>query len=98
MGVSARTSVGVLCQYLDTVQDLQIMPQIFPTDPGTETPLCANAHFMLRKRTLYEDLKFEDRYYYGRSIANQRIEEWWGQLSKGTVFQWQVSSHYSYNT
>ena len=92
VGISARTSVSVLRQYLDTIQDIQVMPSIIRSDRGVETPLCANAHFALRKESSYEDLSFENCYFYGTSIANQRIEAWWGQLSKGTLFRWRVST------
>ena len=90
VGVSARTSISVLRQYLDTVQDLQTMPQILRTDRGVETPLCANAHYALRQQSSYDHLQFPDCYFYGTSTANQRIEAWWGQLSKGAVFCWRV--------
>ncbi|KAN0076641.1 hypothetical protein V8E54_006783 [Elaphomyces granulatus] len=27
-------------------------------------------------------------YWFGTSVANQRIESWWGQLSKSVLYQW----------
>ncbi|KAI9779460.1 MAG: hypothetical protein M1816_001870, partial [Peltula sp. TS41687] len=47
VGISARTQISVLRQYLDTIQDLDIMPQIIRSDRGVETPLMANAHHEL---------------------------------------------------
>ena len=96
VGISARTSISILRQYLDTVHDLQVMPKIIRSDRGVETPLCANAHFELRKKssddtTQSSMLSFDDCYFYGTSTANQRIEAWWGQLSKGSIFRWRVS-------
>ena len=40
------------------------------------------------------DISFEEYYYYGTSIANQRIEAWWGQLTKSSVFRWRVSHRF----
>lgn len=94
-GVSARTSISVLRQYLDTVQDFQFMPCIIRSDRGGETPLCANAHYELRKKTSDDALTFAECYFYGTSTANQRIEAWWGQLSKGTLFAWRVSEPFA---
>ncbi len=91
VGVSARTSVSVLKQYLNTVQDLQHMLLILRLDQGTETPLCTDAHLHLRRTHSYEpDLLFNSCYLYGTSTANQRIEVWWAQLSKGGVYAWRV--------
>lgn len=97
--ISARTSVIVLRQYLDTISDLQVLPKILRTDRGSETPLCANAHYNLRKVSEFassEEVTFQRCYFYGTSTANQRIEAWWGQLSKGSIFHWRVSTCCSY--
>jgi hypothetical protein len=52
--------------------------------------MLANAHFQLQQEA-EPGLKFEDCYLYGTSTANQRIEAWWQQLSKGYLFRWRVS-------
>ncbi|KAI9882893.1 MAG: hypothetical protein M1823_005351 [Watsoniomyces obsoletus] len=92
VGVSSRTSVSVLKQYLCVVQDGGIVPRILRSDRGTETTLCANAHHMLRSQQSYEstgnNCTLESCYFYGTSTANQRIEAWWAQLSKGALFNW----------
>ena len=53
--------------------------------------MCANAHFQL---ALQEDstIQLRDCFMYGTLTANQRIESWWRQLSKGQLILWQVSS------
>ena len=96
VGVSARTSISVLKQYLTTVEDLQQMPLILRSDRGGETPLCANAHLELWRAATYDiassaKIELSDCYYYGTSTANQRIEAWWAQLSKGALYIWRVS-------
>ncbi|KAF1974177.1 hypothetical protein BU23DRAFT_567696 [Bimuria novae-zelandiae CBS 107.79] len=49
--------------------------------------MLADAHYQLQ--SLYQpDLEFQECYLYGTSTANQRIEAWWDQLSKGIIFRW----------
>ena len=63
------------------------------SDHGTETPLAAAAHHSLRQ-SLDSDIEFKDCYWFGTSMANQRIESWWGQLSKSLLYQWRVKEWY----
>ncbi len=90
-GVSGRTGVSVLKQYLDVISQTGFYPRFLRSDRGTETMMCANAHFQL---ALQEDptIQLRDCFMYGTSTANQRIESWWGQLSKGQLILWRVSS------
>jgi hypothetical protein len=92
VGITARTAISVLRQYLDTIQDTGYCPRIIRSDRGTETTMCADAHFKLSTslRSNEEIAGFEDAYWYGTSTANQRIESWWAQLSKGSIWQWRV--------
>jgi hypothetical protein len=90
VGVSACTAVSVLRQYLDTVQDYGIQPLILRSDRGGETLLMAEAHYQLRQAASSGELAFADCYYYGTSTSNQRIESWWGQMSKSQLFGWRV--------
>ena len=91
VGISSRTAISVLRQYLDTVEELGQIPQFIRSDHGTETGMMANAHHQLH--TVQEpDLEFQDCYLYGTSTTNQRIESWWNQLSKGLLFRWRVWS------
>ncbi|KAI9776548.1 MAG: hypothetical protein M1816_005235 [Peltula sp. TS41687] len=77
--ISARTQISVLRQYLDTIQNLDIMPQIIRSDRGVETPLMANAHHERWLKSVgqeWTNKSLEQCYYYGTSTANQRIEAW----------------------
>ncbi len=89
VGISARTSISVLRQYLDAVTELQVIPKIIRSDRGGETPLCATAHHQLRQNSSYE-VTLDECYYYGTSTANQRIEAWWMQLTGRALYKWRV--------
>ena len=93
VGISARTAVSVLRQYLDTVALLGQHPRFVRSDHGNETVLLASAHHQLQQ-TAEPDLEFQDCYLYGTSTTNQRIESWWNQLTKGLLFRWRVSLSY----
>lgn len=95
VGISARTQVSVLRQYLDTVGAVQVLPKKLRSDHGTETGLMGEAHFQLMKKR-NEAIRMEDCYIYGTSTENQRIEAWWGQLTKGLLFKWRVSINSTY--
>jgi hypothetical protein len=90
VGTTARTEVCVLRQYLDTLEERKIQSQIVRSDRGSETVLLAEAHHRLR-RSSDLDIPLKDCYFYGTSTENERIENWWGQMSKGQVFKWRVS-------
>lgn len=89
VGISARTAVSVLRQYLDTVSIIGQHPRFIRSDHGGETVLLASAHHQLQ-RTIEPDLQFRECYLYGTSTTNQRIESWWNQLTKGLLFRWRV--------
>lgn len=95
VGISNRTQVSVVRQYFDTVQKNGFQPAIVRSDRGTETSMLANAHWQLRYSS-DSTILFEDSYLYGTSTANERIEAWWGQLSKGSLFVYRVSISYEY--
>lgn len=85
IGVSARTGVSVLRQSLDAFKSNGgIQPKQFRSDRGTETTLLADAQYELRKLG-DPSVEISDCYIYGRSVDNQRIEAWWGQLSRATT-------------
>jgi hypothetical protein len=90
IGITNRTAYSVLCQYLITTSRLGIHPRFVQSDRGKETPLCAEAHYAM-VRTTNPGVNLEDCYIYGTSKYNQRIETWWGQLEKSSLFQWRVS-------
>lgn len=89
VGITGRTSVSILKQYLSTIRQLGFQPRFLRTDYGSETTLLVQAHHQLQKAYI-EDLPLSECYMYGTSVRNQRIEAWWGQLSKGLLFVWRV--------
>ena len=89
VGISARTAVSVLRQYLDTVDLFGQQPRFVRSDHGNETVLLASAHHQLQQ-VMEPDLEFQNCYLYGTSTTNQRIESWWNQLSKNLLFRWRV--------
>jgi hypothetical protein len=89
VGISACTAVSCLRQFLETLETIEQQPRFVRSDRGVETVMLADAHYQLQ--TFAEpELQFQDCYLYGTSTANQRIEAWWQQLSKGLLFQWRV--------
>ena len=90
VGISARTQISVVRQYLETVKSAQILPQKLRSDHGTETGLMGEAHVQLVQKH-DPTIQIEDCYIYGTSTENQRIEAWWAQLTRGLLFKWRVS-------
>jgi hypothetical protein len=90
VGITARTAVSVLKQFLDVLEMLGVQSQVVRSDRGGETVLLAEAHHAFR-RSYDPDISLEDCYFYGSSVFNQRIESWWGQMSKGQLWKWRVS-------
>jgi hypothetical protein len=90
VGISSRTTVSVLRQYLDVVKVSKRQPRFIRSDRGTETILLAEAHYKLQQ-SKHPEIQISDCYLYGTSTANQRIESWWMQLSRGLIFKWRVS-------
>jgi hypothetical protein len=76
------------------VQVTQQQPRFIRSDRGTETILLAEAHHKLQQSNNPEIL-ISECYLYGTSTANQRIEAWWLQLTRGLLFRWRVR-HTSY--
>ena len=92
VGISARTAVSVLRQYLDTVEMIGQYSRFVRSDHGGETVLLAPAHHQLQQAT-DSDISFHECYLYGASTTNQRIEAWWNQLTKNLLFRWRVGLH-----
>lgn len=91
IGVSARTAVSVERQYLDCITRTGFQPRVIRSDRGTETQLMADAHYEIRR---FEDPIVDEPgkcYWFGRSVDNQRIEAWWGQLSNACTGLFHVS-------
>ena len=91
VGISSRTAVSVLRQYLEIVKLSKKQPRFLRSDRGTETMIAAGAHWKLVQCT-DASLSFCKCYMYGTSTSNQRIESWWVQLSKTQLTIWRVSS------
>jgi hypothetical protein len=72
IGISSRTAISVLKQYLDTLRTQKVFPLIIRSDRGVETPLIAAAHHKFRQNH-ESDVVFEECYRFGTSTANQRI-------------------------
>ena len=90
VGISARTAVSVLSQYLIVLRTTGRHPLFIRSDHGTETPLVAGAHHQFHQ-VHRPEIPLSQCYIYGTSTENVRIESWWGQLSKGLLFRWRVS-------
>lgn len=92
VGVSAKTKLSVLAQFLQVLLCVGFQPVVLRSDRGTETTLVADAFHTLSKGHALRsiDLKFEECFWYGTSTANQRIEAWWNQLTKGQLQIWRV--------
>ena len=88
--ISNCTSISVLRQYLNILKTENIQLQILCTDQGSETVLMANAHIQLIQKK-FPAIILDNCYQYGTSTANQRIETWWRQLTKSSLFKWRVS-------
>jgi hypothetical protein len=75
VGISGRTAISVLQQYLTTIQMLKQHPRFIRSDHGGETVILAQAHYLLQ-RTADPAIQLKDCYIYGASTTNQRIESW----------------------
>ncbi|KAL4972835.1 hypothetical protein BDW66DRAFT_162600 [Aspergillus desertorum] len=77
----------VLRQFLDVLQVTKRQPRFVRSDRGTGTILLAEAQHKLQQ-SKHPEIQISDCYVYGTSTANQRIEAWWPQLSRGLLFRW----------
>jgi hypothetical protein len=97
VGISAGTAVSVAHQYLHAVQITGVYPQFLRSDCGVETTMISWAHWKLVQADT-PGATLSDVHMMGTSTANQRIEAWWSQLSKGLLFRWRVGILYSPTT
>jgi hypothetical protein len=91
VGISTRTAISVYKQYVNAVLSFGYIPQIIRTDLGGETIHLGDAHWALR-RVDEPEIAHADCYSYGKSTENTRIESWWAQLSRSSMFIWRVST------
>lgn len=73
--------------FIDFVKRIEGMPRIIRGDRGTENVLVRDIQVALR---WHHDDAFRryKSFLYGRSVANQRIEAWWGQLRRMSANYW----------
>jgi hypothetical protein len=92
VGISGRTAISVLGQYISTVVSGGIIPRKIRTDRGAETPMTADAHYKLGNEVRQVDdrhpLDFGDTFRFGTSKQNSVIERWWRQQPFGAILQW----------
>jgi len=89
VGISTRTGVSCLRQYLTVVESTGILPHSIRSDRGTETMMMASAHWRLHQ-AMQPNIAFQDVWWYGTSTLNQRIEAWWRQMSRSQTLAWKV--------
>ncbi|KAL4732831.1 hypothetical protein BDV11DRAFT_210663 [Aspergillus similis] len=87
VGSSSRTAVSVLRQFLDALQVTKQQPCFVRSDRRTETILLAEAQHKLQQ-SKHPEIQLSDCSVYGTSAANQRVEAWWVQLSRGLLSRW----------
>jgi len=103
-GITSRTAVSVLAQYVNTIASGRAIPQLIRSDRGAETTMAADAHYQLSQKTResLDELPFGQCYKYGTSKENARVESWWGQMCKSSIGRWrdafqQLSRHGQYD-
>ncbi|KAF6238719.1 hypothetical protein HO173_003225 [Letharia columbiana] len=93
VGISARTAVSVVKQFLEFMKEHKIMPDRFRSDRGTETILIADAFHQLcgaQEDRSEENCAIDKCWMFGKSTANQRIEAWWMQLQSSMLNRWVI--------
>ena len=79
---------GVVANYfLNCLQNLGCTASVIRADMGTENVKIAAIQRYLRHDS-GDSWSGEKSFLYGRSVSNQRIEAWWGQLRKGACDWW----------
>jgi hypothetical protein len=93
VGISNRTAISVVSQYIDALRDGKVQPRHIRSDHGVETSLLSAAHLKVAQ-THEPSCTMDKCYWYGTSTANQHIESWWGQLTKSMLFRTRVCPLY----
>jgi len=97
VGITNRTAVSCLAQFLDCLLTTGIQPLRVRSDRGGETTMLADAHYELRRSQEGESVQFTDCYEYGSSKLNVRVESWWRKLTEGYTFRYRVSQMQCFN-
>jgi hypothetical protein len=95
VSVSGRTMVSVYKQFAMALKSGKVAPRLIRTDKGKETIMAADAQYLHARQIRGVDCTFRDCFIYGSSVANQRIEAWWAQISKGQLGDWLVSLYFN---
>ena len=79
---------GVVAKYfLGYIRSVGGVPRIVRGDNGTENVNMAAIQRFFRRESA-DAFAGDKSFMYGRSVSNQRIEAWWGQLRRGCAEWW----------
>ena len=79
---------GVVAKYfLGYIRSVGGVPRILRGDNGTENVTMAAIQRFFRREAA-DAFAGDKSFMYGRSVSNQRIEAWWGQLRRGCADWW----------
>ena len=85
---STNNHPGVIASYfLNCVQEGGGTARVVRADNGTENVRVAAIQRCFRHEAS-DDFSADKSFLYGKSVSNQRIEAWWGQLRKGCTDWW----------
>ena len=79
--------------FLDTIRQINGAPSIVRADYGTENVKVAGIQRFLR-RDGTDSCAGINSFMYGKSVSNQRIETWWGQLRKNSTDWWIMINYF----
>lgn len=89
VGVSNRTAISVIKQFLTAVRTLNVLPKRIRSDKESETLQMGTCQYLLHRfGNSNPDVEFNQVYSYGTSKNNQRIESWWRQLLDRLTREW----------
>ena len=85
---TTKNDPGVTAKYfLGYIRSVSGVPRIVRADNGTENVAMAAIQRFFR-REAGDAFAGENSFMYGKSVSNQRIEAWWGQLRRGCAGWW----------
>ena len=73
--------------FLGYIRSVGGVPRIVRGDNGTEIVNMAAIQQFFRREAA-DAFAGDKSFMYGRSVSNQRIEAWWGQLRRGCAEWW----------
>ncbi|XP_068712010.1 uncharacterized protein [Montipora foliosa] len=87
VGVTNNDPDVTAAYFLDCIRSVGGVPRILRADNGTENVNLAAIQRFFRREAL-DAFAGEKSFMYGKSVSNQRIEAWWGQLRRGCMDWW----------